>query len=126
MATGRSNFKGLEDKLASAKSQGTAAIAAARIAEGKLSDSIALRKQDAIERERLLGELKATEERREAETKAKEEAEAKAAELAEQVVKLTENVKGLQTLVSTREGEARSKGDRTLPLFPLSPFSTGF
>ena len=44
VAAGRSTIKGLEDKLASAKSQEAAAIAAARIAEGKLSDSIALRK----------------------------------------------------------------------------------
>ena len=48
----------------------------------------ALRKQDATEQERILGELKVAQEQREAEAKAKEEAEARAVELAEQVAKL--------------------------------------
>ena len=72
---------------------------------------IARCKQDAIERERTLGEMKAAQERRETEAKAKEAAEAMAAQLAAEVAELKRSVEGLRILVSTREDEARGKDD---------------
>ena len=101
---GRSAFQELEGKLAVAQSREAAADA--RVAEEKLSDLIARCKRDAIERERTLGELKAAQEQREVEAKAKEEAEVVAAQLAVEVAQLKKGVEGLQTLVSTREDEA--------------------
>ena len=49
----------------------------------------------------------------------KEEAEGVAAQLAVEVAQLKKGVEGLQTLVSTREDEARGKGGWSLALFFL-------
>ena len=80
-----SAFQELDGRVALAQLREAAAAADARTAEGKLSDLIARCKQDAIKRERTLGELKAAQGRREAEAKAKEEAEAMVAQLAAEV-----------------------------------------
>ena len=124
VSDGSAAFQELAERLAEAESREAAAAADARTVEGKLTDLISCWKQDENERQRILGELKAAREQREVDAKAKEETEGVASQLTMEVAQLKKGVKGLQTLVSSREVEARGKGNRPLP-FSFLVFSTG-